>query len=45
MKAAEKLQHDEQPKSPIPEQQQETPGIEALMDPVPEFVAPDYNVK
>jgi NAD(P)-dependent dehydrogenase (short-subunit alcohol dehydrogenase family) len=33
----------EQPKSPMPEQSQERPGIEALMDPEPNFLAPNYK--
>jgi len=38
-----KTQQDEQPKGPMPEQQQPKPGIEAKMDPRPEFVAPKYK--
>ena len=34
---------EQQPESPMPEQSQERPGIEALMDPKPEFIAPDYR--
>ncbi|HEX6279997.1 MAG TPA: SDR family oxidoreductase [Pyrinomonadaceae bacterium] len=33
----------EQPKSPMPEQSQERPGIEGLMDPEPHFLAPNYK--
>lgn len=33
----------EQPESPMPEQSQDRPGIEALMDPKPEFIAPNYR--
>jgi len=33
----------EQPMSPMPEQSQDRPGIEALMDPKPEFIAPNYR--
>lgn len=33
----------EQPLSPMPEQSQDRPGIEALMDPSPNFLAPDYK--
>ena len=36
-------QQDEQPPSPMPEQQQSKPGIEALMDSLPEFLAPHYK--
>lgn len=36
-------QHEEQPRSPMPEQEQERPGIEAKMDPKPEFQAPHYK--
>jgi len=38
-----KTQQDEQPKSPMPEQQQSKPGIEAEMNPRPEFLAPHYK--
>jgi NAD(P)-dependent dehydrogenase (short-subunit alcohol dehydrogenase family) len=38
-----KSQQDEQPKSPMPEQQQTKPGIEAKMEPRPEFLAPHYK--
>ena len=34
---------DDQPKSPMPEQSQDRPGIEALMDPRPEFFRPNYK--
>ena len=33
----------EQPVSPMPEQSQDRPGIEALMDPQPHFKAPNYK--
>jgi NAD(P)-dependent dehydrogenase (short-subunit alcohol dehydrogenase family) len=33
----------EQPVSPMPEQSQDRPGIEALMDPQPQFMAPNYK--
>ncbi len=36
-------QHEEQPKSPMPEQHQPRPGFEAKMDPKPEFTAPHYK--
>lgn len=42
-KSAEKTQHEEQPKSPMPAQKQPKPGIEAKMDPKPEFLAPKYK--
>jgi len=38
-----KTQQDEQPKSPMPAQQQSKPGIEAEMEPRPEFLAPHYK--
>jgi NAD(P)-dependent dehydrogenase (short-subunit alcohol dehydrogenase family) len=38
-----KTQQDEQPKSPMPEQHQPKPGIEAKMEPRPEFLAPNYK--
>jgi len=41
--AEAKQQQDEQPKSPMPEQHQERPGIEAEMTPRPEFIAPHYK--
>jgi NAD(P)-dependent dehydrogenase (short-subunit alcohol dehydrogenase family) len=41
--AEPKPQHDEQPKSPMPAQHQERPGIEARMTPPPEFIAPHYK--
>lgn len=41
--AEPKLKDNEQPKSPMPEQSQDRPGIEALMDPKPEFLAPNYR--
>lgn len=34
---------DKQPNSPMPEQSQDRPGIEALMDPEPNFAAPNYK--
>jgi len=36
-------QSNEQPKSPMPPQHQEKPGIESAMDPRPEFIAPHYK--
>jgi len=41
--AKRKTQQEEQPKSPMPEQKQPRPGIEAEMDPKPEFLAPHYK--
>jgi len=41
--ARKKTQQEEQPKSPMPEQKQPRPGIEAEMDPRPEFLAPNYR--
>ena len=38
-----RTQQEEQPKSPMPEQKQPRPGIEAEMDPKPEFLAPKYK--
>lgn len=38
-----KAKQMEQPKSPMPEQSQDRPGIEALMDPKPKFIAPNYK--
>ena len=43
MSEAARPQHEEQPKSPMPEQHQERPGIEAEMTPRPEFIAPKYK--
>ena len=43
MSEAAKPQHDDQPKSPMPAQEQPKPGIEAEMDPRPEFIAPKYK--
>src|SRR5688572_2133910 len=43
MGEATQSQQDEQPKSPMPEQHQPRPGIEARMDPKPEFIAPQYR--
>lgn len=43
MSKAAKTQQDEQPKGPMPEQQQPKPGIEAEMKPRPEFLAPHYK--
>ena len=40
---AKRSQQEEQPKSPMPEQKQPRPGIEAEMDPKPEFLAPHYK--
>jgi NAD(P)-dependent dehydrogenase (short-subunit alcohol dehydrogenase family) len=42
MKAAES-QQEQQPKSPMPAQHQEKPGIEAEISPRPEFLAPNYK--
>lgn len=36
-------QQDEQPRSPMPAQHQEKPGIEAEMTPLPKFLAPHYK--
>ena len=41
--AKAKSKQIEQPKSPMPEQSQDRPGIEGLMDPRPEFLAPNYR--
>ncbi len=38
-----KAKQVEQPKSPMPEQSQDRPGIEAMMDPKPKFTAPKYK--
>lgn len=43
MAKAKKSQQEEQPKSPMPAQKQPRPGIEAKMDPKPEFLAPHYK--
>src|SRR2546423_893746 len=43
MSTAPKQQHDEQAKSPMPKQHQPKPGIEATMNPRPEFLAPHYK--
>lgn len=43
MAKAKKSQHEEQPKSPMPAQKQPRPGLEAKMDPKPEFLAPKYK--
>src|SRR4051812_27335422 len=43
MSEAARPQQEEQPKSPMPEQHQERPGIEAKMTPRPEFIAPKYK--
>jgi NAD(P)-dependent dehydrogenase (short-subunit alcohol dehydrogenase family) len=40
---AKRSQQKEQPKSPMPQQKQPRPGLEAEMDPKPEFLAPHYN--
>jgi len=40
---AKRTQQDEQPKSPMPAQKQSRPGIEAEMEPRPEFLAPNYK--
>jgi NAD(P)-dependent dehydrogenase (short-subunit alcohol dehydrogenase family) len=31
------------PKNPLPEQQQDRPGLESLVEPKPQFLAPDYK--
>lgn len=41
--AAKRIQHDEQPKSPMPAQKQPRPGIESKIEPRPEFIAPLYK--
>lgn len=43
MAESTKLQQEEQPKSPMPAQHQQKPGIEAKMKPRPEFLAPLYK--
>ena len=43
MTKAKTKEVEQQPKSPMPEQSQDRPGIEALMDPKPEFIAPNYR--
>ena len=43
MAEAQKPQHEQQPKSPMPAQKQPKPGIEAEMTPKPEFLAPKYK--
>jgi NAD(P)-dependent dehydrogenase (short-subunit alcohol dehydrogenase family) len=40
---SEQSPSEKYPKSPMPEQHQERPGIEAKMTPRPEFLAPDYK--
>ena len=40
---SEQTQQKENPKSPMPAQHQPKPGIEAKMDPQPEFLAPKYK--
>ncbi len=41
--STKRSQQEEQPKSPMPKQKQPRPGIEAEMDPRPEFIAPHYK--
>lgn len=36
-------QTGERPESPMPEQEQDRPGIESRIDPRPQFLAPDYK--
>jgi NAD(P)-dependent dehydrogenase (short-subunit alcohol dehydrogenase family) len=44
MKAAKKAeQQGDRPESPMPAQEQESPGIESEMEPRPQFLAPDYK--
>jgi NAD(P)-dependent dehydrogenase (short-subunit alcohol dehydrogenase family) len=43
MSAAKPVFEGEHPKSPMPEQHQEKPGIESKMTPRPEFIAPHYK--
>ncbi len=43
MKAGMKTDSDNKPKSPMPEQKQERPGIESKMEPRPWFVGKDYK--
>src|SRR5436190_17576868 len=43
MSATTSTQHAEQPRSPMPPQHQEKPGIEANMVPRPDFIAPHYR--
>ena len=40
---AKDQQEGARPKSPLPEQHQEPPGIESKIDPRPQFLAPDYK--
>lgn len=42
-KKTTKVQDNQQPKSPMPAQSQDRPGIEAKMDPRPEYSAPNYK--
>ena len=41
--AAQSEQEGARPKNPLPEQHQKRPGIEAEMDPKPQFLAPNYK--
>jgi NAD(P)-dependent dehydrogenase (short-subunit alcohol dehydrogenase family) len=41
--AAQSEQEGAKPKNPLPEQHQPRPGIEAEMDPKPQFLAPNYK--
>src|SRR5947208_5863649 len=43
MQQVERSQSSEQPRSPMPPQHQEKPGIESKMEPRPEFIAPFYK--
>lgn len=40
---AKEEQQGSKPKSPLPEQEQERPGIESEIEPRPQFLAPDYK--
>jgi NAD(P)-dependent dehydrogenase (short-subunit alcohol dehydrogenase family) len=41
--SAKRQGQQKEPKSPMPEQSQERPGIEAKMDPKPRYLAPNYR--
>jgi NAD(P)-dependent dehydrogenase (short-subunit alcohol dehydrogenase family) len=43
MQQVDRSQSSEQPRSPMPPQHQEKPGIESKMEPRPEFIAPHYK--
>ncbi len=43
MMSVGKTDKDKYPKSPMPPQHQPKPGIEAKMNPQPDFIAPDYK--